>query len=156
MQNINEMAKALRVACIRYLLSTDLLRHNAAKTVDETELLWRVKEICKLPIPTAKLRNLFEDCHQLRTDRGEFPRPVSVADIEFCVKQRAVGYRSSNICRTPWLPPKNDPELRALPEFKALANVYLTAGKVIAPTAENKDTETNLITNRLLTKLKEA
>lgn len=153
-QNINNLAKALRIACIRQLLSTDLLKHNATKTVDEAELAWRANEIYKLPIPTARLKNLFADCHQLRSDRGEFPHPVSVADLEYCVKQRAVGYRSSNICKYPWLPSKEDKELRALPEFRMLANVYKNAGKVIAPAKEMKDTEANLITSHLLKQLR--
>jgi len=146
--NVNEMAKNLRIACIRVLLSNDLLEHNAAKSVDETELAWRANEIDKLPIPTARLKKLFADCHQLRVDRGEFPKPVSVADLKYCVQYRAVGYRCSNICKNPWLPAKEDLELRALPEFKQLANHYLQVGKVIAPV--EKSDETNLITAQIL------
>lgn len=147
-QQINNMAKDLRMAVIKKLLLTDLFKYSAAKTVDDAELAWRANEIFKMPISTGNLKSLFADCHDYCKEVGMFDGPVRVADLEFCVKKRSVGYRCSNEFKNNWLPRKEDVELRALPEFKKLAAVYMEAKKVIAPV--EKSDETNLITAQIL------
>lgn len=150
-EQINNLVKNLRMAVIKKLLLTDLYKYNAAKTVDDAELAWRANEIFRLNISTGNLKRLFEDCHDYYREIGMFDGPVRVADLQFCADKRAVGYICVNSFPRCWLPKKEDTELRTLPEFKELANVYKKTG-VIAPTPARTD-ETNLITARLLSHL---
>lgn len=150
-ERINKMAQDLRMAVIKKLLLTDLYRYAAAKTVDDAELVWRANEIFKMPVSTGNIKRLFEDCHEYCREVGMFDGPVRIADLDFCVKKRSVGYRCVNEFANNWLPRKEDVELRALPEFKKLAAVYVEAGKVIAPV--EKSAEPNTLTARLLSHL---
>lgn len=138
---VNEMVKFLRMAVIKHLLLTDLYKYAASKTVDDAELEWRANEIFKMPISTGNLKRLFEDCHEYVREIGMYDGPVRIADLEFCIKKRSVGYKCINEFPRNWLPKKSDTELRALPEFKALAQLYISnGGKAIPPTdSENEN-----------------
>jgi len=134
-EQVNTMVKNLRMAVIKKLLMHDIYKFGAAKTVDEAEIAWRANEIYKMDIPTANLKRLFEDCHEYCREIGMFDGPVRIADLEFCVKKRCIGFKCSGMVKNNWLPRNTDPELRALPEFKKLAELYISNGnRAIAPT----------------------
>lgn len=135
---VNIMAKALRIAVIKHLLLTDLYRFNASKSVDDAEIEWRANEINRLEISTGNMKSLFEDCHEYVREIGQFDGPVKIADLEFCARKRAVGYVCSNRFPLNWLPRKKDTELRALPEFRAIASLYMTNGGQAIPPKETK------------------
>lgn len=136
-EQVNICAQKLRMAVIVFLLQNDLLSCNATKSVDEDELQWRAKKIYAMPCCTAQLKRLFNDCHELRRERGQFPAPVSVIDLEYCLKNRSIGYRSSQQIKLSWLPKKEDRELRCLEEFRNISAIYqkliANGQKIIAP-----------------------
>lgn len=155
--NVNHLSRLLRVQVIEYLVKEDRLKYGAAPLSDE-ELEFYKHSINKMPCCTAMLRRLFDDAHDMHDEKGMFPHSVSVGDLEWCLKNRGIGYRSIQRVKHSWLPFKEDSELRRLPAFKALATVYrplIEQGKKILPPVDHKavENEANAIINEISTHL---
>lgn len=124
---VNELSKALRLNVIKTLVQLDHMKHNRELTPEH--LAFMVLEIDKLPITTRRMAEAFRDAHKMHEDKGMAPHAVSVGDLEWCVNYCAI-YVSPSYG---WLPKPEDKELRALPEFVELDNIYKGLHKVIAP-----------------------
>lgn len=156
-EQVNNLAKALRLQVIEALIKEDRIKYNAQRPTDE-EMLYMVTAIDKLPCCTALLRRLFEDAHEMHEEKGMFPHTACVGDLEWCIKYRHIGYTSTQNVPRSWLPLKADADLRRLPAFKQLANIYrplIAAGKRILPPVDRKaiESEANAIVNELATNL---
>lgn len=155
-EQINALSDSLRMAVIVYLIQTDLLECNSTKGVDEKELEWRAKQIFEMPCCTAQLKSLFSDCHDLQRERGQFPTPVSIMDLRYCLKNRYIGFGCKQNLKLSWLPKKEDRELRGLKEFKAIAGVYkklIAAGKSIIAPKRDSSNEISLIVENIQRRL---
>ena len=102
-EQVNNLAKALRLQVIEALIKEDRIKYNAQRPTDE-EMLYMVTAIDKLPCCTALLRRLFEDAHEMHEEKGMFPHAVTVGDLEWCLKNRGIGYRSIQRVKHSWLP----------------------------------------------------
>lgn len=150
---VNYLSGLLRVQAIEYLVKEDRLKHGAPQPSDE-ELEFFKQSINRMPCCTAMLRRLFEDAHDMHEEKGMFPHAVTVGDLEWCLKYRTIGYRSSQNVKHNWLPLKHDADLRRLPAFRALTEVYrplVNAGKKILPPINSKaiESEANAIINEI-------
>ena len=152
MQNkVNYLAKLLRVQVIEHLVKEDRLKYGAAQLGDE-ELEFHKQAINKMPCCTAMLRRLFNDAHDMHDEKGMFPHAATVGDLEWCLKHRGIGYRSVQSVKNSWLPLKADADLRRLPAFRAISEVYrplIAAGKPVLPPIDKKaiEHEANAIVN---------
>lgn len=156
-EQVNSLSKALRLQVIEVLIKEDRIKYNAPRPTDE-EMLYMVGYIDKLPCCTAQLRRLFEDAHDYHNDIEMFPHAATIGDLEYCCKHRTIGYSSSQHVPNSWLPFKADADLRRLPAFRQLANIYrplIAAGKRILPPVDRKavESEANAIVNELATNL---
>lgn len=156
-EQVNTLAKALRLQVIEALVKIDRVKYGAPK-IEGEELFFTVKSIDALPCCTAQLRRLFEDAHDYHNDIGMFPHAVCIGDLEYCCRHRTIGYSSSQHVLNSWLPKKQDADLRTLPAFKQLANIYrplIAAGKKILPPMDHSAvmSEANAIINELATNL---
>lgn len=122
-QTIDNLANLLRIQVIEFLIKKDYIDHKAQMPSDE-ELVYMKREIFNMNCCTKKLKSLFRDAHEMHEERDIFPRPVTVSDLEWCMKNRTIGYGCSQSVPKPWLPYKEDRELRTLPAFKELAQIY--------------------------------
>lgn len=154
---VNHLARLLRVQVIETLVKEDRLKYGAAQLSDE-ELEFYKQYINRLPCCTAMLRRLFEDAHEMHEEKGMFPHAASVGDLEWCIKHRTIGYACVQAVKHSWLPLKSDADLRRLPAFRQLTNIYrplIAAGKPILPPVDRKavESEANAIVNELATNL---
>ena len=150
---VNYLSGLLRVQAIEYLVKEDRLKHGAPQPSDE-ELEFFKQSINRMPCCTAMLRRLFEDAHDMHEEKGMFPHAVTVGDLEWCLKYRTIGYSSTQNVKHNWLPLKADTDLRRLPAFRALTEVYrplVNAGKKILPPINSKaiESEANAIINEI-------
>lgn len=156
-EKVNHLARLLRVQVIEALVKEDRLKYGAAQLSDE-ELEFYKQYINRLPCCTAMLRRLFEDAHEMHEEKGMFPHAASVGDLEWCIKHRTIGYACVQAVKHSWLPLKSDADLRRLPAFRQLTNIYrplIAAGKPILPPVDRKavESEANAIVNELATNL---
>lgn len=138
MQNeVNELAAKLRMQVIEYLYVEDQIKFSGkTPTREDIDLFKRF--VNNIRCVTGSLKELFADAHEMHDAKGMFPHPVTIGDLEWCLKNRHIGYFQKR--KAPWLPYREDRELRSLPAFKALAVVYrplIEEGKpLIAPTQQ--------------------
>lgn len=156
-EQVNTLAKALRLQVIEVLIKEDRIKYNAQRPTDE-EMLYMVGYIDRLPCCTALLRKLFDDAHDMHDEKGMFPHAACIGDLEWCLKYRHIGYTSIQSVPHSWLPLKADADLRRLPAFRQLTNIYrplIAAGKRILPPVDRKavESEANAIVNELATNL---
>lgn len=152
-EQVNKLSKALRLQVIEALVKVDRIKYGAERLADD-EMLYTVKCIDAMPCCTAMLRRLFEDAHDYHREIGMFPHPACIGDLEWCCKNRVIGYASVQNVRHSWLPLKADDDLRRLPAFRQLAAIYrplIEAGKKILPPVDRKaiESEANAIINDL-------
>ena len=152
-EKVNHLSRLLRVQVIEFLVKEDRIKHGAAPLSDE-ELEFFKHAVNKMPCCTAQLRRLFDDAHDMHEEKGMFPHAVTVGDLEWCLKFRTIGYSSTQNVKHSWLPKKEDTELRTLPAFRALAEVYrplVIAGKNILPPVDRKaiESEAQAIINQV-------
>lgn len=144
---VNRAAKNLRIQVIEFLIKKDCMDYNQAIPSDE-ELAYRKHAINNLPCCTKLLKKLFRDAHDMHEEKGMFPHAVCISDLEWCLKNRNIGYGCSQSVKMDWLPYKEDAELRRLPGFVELANIYrplLDAGKNILPPINKKAIESEAL-----------
>lgn len=155
---VNEAAKQIRTAVITKLISLEYIKYN--KQLPSIDILnEQAKIIFEMPCCTKMLKKLFEDAHKMRDDRGMYnDSPATIADLEWCIKHRSIGYACIQKVSFGWLPYKQDKELRELPQCKPLLTFYgkqLKCGKnIIAPIEEEKQESepakiVNLIANHI-------
>ncbi len=154
---VNYLARLLRVQTIEHLVKEDRLKYGAAQPGDE-ELEYFKYAVNKMPCCTRMLRRLFQDAHDMHEDKGMFPHAACVADLEWCMRYRSIGYSCSQQIRHNWLPFKEDEDLRRLPAMRELSKIYapmLAAGKRIIPPVDTRaiEREANAIVNMLSTEL---
>lgn len=144
MQNVqdkvNYLTKALRLQVIEYLVKEDIFKFRGER-LNDADLMMTVKLIDKIPCCTRKLPELFRDAHRYHEDIGMMPHAATIADLEFCMKQRYIGFQCEQRIAHSWLPFKEDEDLRRLPAFKQLAQIYaplIQAGKKILPPVDRK------------------
>ena len=123
------LARELRRQVIEACVKADCIR-NRAPIPGDVEMSFIVGEIYRLPCATRILDRLFADAHDYHAEIGMMPHAASVQDLEYCIRNRAVGYRSTQNVRHPWLAPARMQMLTAAKELDAL---YREAGSVIAP-----------------------
>ena len=137
---VNSLAKLLRVQVIEYLVKEDVFKYRGER-LNDADLMMTVKLIDKIPCCTRKLPELFRDAHRYHENIGMMPHAATIADLEFCMKQRYIGFQCEQRIAHSWLPFKEDEDLRRLPAFKQLAQVYaplIQAGKKILPPVDRK------------------
>lgn len=130
------LASKLRMAVIRTLVIQDLLDNGALDNYEEKELEWRAREIYSLKCCTKMLPRLFKDVREMREEKGQFSKEVTVADLKWCLENRVIGYKCYQRTKYSWLPDKSEKKLRELSEYKAIANEYklmLAKGMPILP-----------------------
>lgn len=147
---INTLCEALRKQVVSALIMEDR-RKWAAPALSGEEAIWTAQQIFALPVPTRMLRRLFEDAHKLQAARGEMLRPATVGELEWCIKNRSIGYPTSLRVPLGWLPAKEDADLRKLPAFQELKKIYTETKLVVGPKIEPKkiDHETTELLNRI-------
>lgn len=131
---VNHLAKLLRIQIIEALIKEDCFKFNAPLPSEE-ELDYRKVAINKLPCCTKMLKKLFQDAHDMQEARGMFPRPVCVADLEWCLNHRNIGLLQRGV-RQDWLPAKEDNDLQQLPAFVQLDAIYRKLKKALPPIDE--------------------
>lgn len=134
-QKVNELANILRKQVIAVLILEDRRKFGAAP-LSKDEYEWTAMKIYEMAVPTRMLKRLFEDCHEMQNDKGQMLHAANVGELEWCIKNRCIGYRSTLNVRHGWLPKKEDKELRRLPAFVELSKIYTNANHVIAPIPE--------------------
>lgn len=144
MQNVqdkvNNLTKALRLQVIEYLVKEDIFKYRGER-LNDADLMMTVKLIDKIPCCTRKLPELFRDAHRMHEAKGMMPHAATIADLEFCMKQRYIGFQCEQRIAHSWFPYREDADLRRLPAFKQLAQVYaplIQAGKKILPPIDKK------------------
>ena len=156
---VNRLAKNLRLQVIEALFKEDRLKYEGKRPTDD-EMFYMVNAVDRLPCCTALLRRLFNDAHEMHEEKGMFPHAVCVGDLEWCIKNRTIGYGvTQSSVPNAWLPLKQDVELRRLPAFLELARIYrpmIEAGKRILPPIDQEkiENEALAIVNGLADKLK--
>lgn len=151
-RQVNQLCDTLRKQVIAKLLLEDNLKFHAPAPAPEI-LEFDAMQIFKLNCPTRQLRKLFRDVHDMQDAKGQFQRPACVAELEWCLKFRKIGYPSSLRIKHGWLPAKEDEDLRKLPAFIALANIYKSTNNILPPINEKAVIkEANEIINALTTK----
>lgn len=139
-EQVNTLSKMLRVQVIEYLVKEDIFKFRGER-LNDADLMATVKLIDRIPCCTRKLPELFRDAHRMHESKGMMPHCATVGDLEWCMKFRAVGYQCEQRIAHSWLPYKEDEDLRRLPAFKQLAQVYaplIQAGKKILPPVDKK------------------
>ena len=157
---INHFSKLLRLQVIEYLIKLDCMTYNVPVPAEE-EIDFRKAMIFKMPCCTKLLKKLFRDAHDMHEEKGMFPHAVSVGDLEWCLKNRTIGYSCTQRVQHGWLVAKEDEDLRRLPAFVELTRIYrplIAAGKKILPPVEKKaiENEAMAIINEVATSMKEA
>lgn len=154
---VNRLSFLLRLQVIEYLVTEDRIKFGAAPLSDE-EMIIIKRMINRLPCCTKRLKDLFIDAHRMQEDKGMFPHAANVGELEWCLKNRQIGYSCIQRVKQPWLPYKEDKELRMLPAFKALTQVYkplIAQGKPPLPPVDEErvQEEALAIVNHLTAKL---
>lgn len=156
---VNQLAAQIRREVIYFLLKNEFLEHRQSVPEKET-LAYEIERIYRIPCETKLLKKLFADAREYREERGLFPAPVTIADLEGAIKNRAIGYAVTQGVKFGFLPFKADKELRSLPAVKSLLEGYrllLKAGKpVLLPQAEGSTGDALQITRQLAAHLKGA
>lgn len=141
-QLVNELSAKIRREVIFYLLRKEFLKHRQP-IPEKEQLAFEIEEIAKLPCCTKQLKRLFEDVAEMRRERGIFPGPATIADLEFCCKRRSVGLACLQRVPMDFLPFREDKELRALPNTRELLEAYrkeLSLGnKILLPQIEREE-----------------
>lgn len=156
---VNKLAKALRLQVIEALIKEDRVKYEGKRPTEE-EMSYMIGFVDRLPCCTALLRKLFRDAHEMHEEKGMFPHAVCVGDLEWCIKNRTIGYGvTQSSVPNAWLPLKQDVDLRRLPAFLELARIYrpmIEAGKRILPPIDQEkiENEALAIVNGLADKLK--
>lgn len=134
MQNtVNRLCVELRKQVVTALILEDR-RKFGAPALNKNEMEWTCMKVFMMPVPTKRIRRLFNDAHEMQDDKGMIPHAANVGELEWCLKNRSVGYECTTAVKYGWLPSKEDADLRTLPAFIELKNVYINEKKVIAPT----------------------
>ncbi len=139
-EQVNKFSKLLRMQVIEFLVKEDVFKYRGER-LNDADLMMTVKLIDKIPCCTRKLPELFRDAHRYHEDIGMMPHAATIADLEFCMKQRYIGFQCEQRIAHSWLPFKEDEDLRRLPAFKQLAQVYaplIQAGKKILPPVDRE------------------
>lgn len=139
-EQVNKFSKLLRMQVIEFLVKEDIFKYRGER-LNDADLVTMVKLIDRIPCCTRKLRSLFADAHQYHENIGMMPHAATIADLEFCMKQRYIGFQCEQRIAHSWLPYKEDEDLRRLPAFKQLAQVYaplIQAGKKILHPVDRK------------------
>ncbi|WP_407444872.1 hypothetical protein [Fibrobacter sp.] len=157
---VNHFSKLLRLQAIEYLIKRDCMMYNHPIPSDE-EIDFRKSMIFKMPCCTKMLKRLFSDAHDMHEEKGMMPHAVSVGDLEWCLKNRVIGYSCTQRVKHSWLVAKEDDDLRRLPAFIELTRIYkpmIESGKNILPPVEKKavENEALAIVNELAISMKEA
>lgn len=139
-QKVNELSRALRLQVIEALVKEDCVKYRAALPND-AEMAYYIEFIDRLPCCTRKLADLFRDAHAYHDDIGMMPHAVTLADLEWCIKNRVIGYASMQNVKYAWLPAPADTMLRRLPAFCAIDALYKAEKKVVAPKAIQMENE---------------
>lgn len=145
-EEINKLSKLLRMQVVEFLIKKDIVDYKATMPSEE-ELLYMKREIFNMPCCTKKLKSLFRDAHEMHEDKGMYPHAVTIGDLSWCLKNRSIGYQSTQAVACWWLPYKHDEELRKLPAFSRISSIYkerISNGlKIIAPVkdCERKEPE---------------
>ena len=152
-EQVNKFSKLLRMQVIEFLVKEDVFKYRGER-LNDADLMMTVKLIDKIPCCTRKLPELFRDAHRYHEDIGMMPHAATIADLEFCMKQRYIGFQCEQRISHSWLPYKEDEDLRRLPAFKQLAQVYaplIQASKKILPPVDRKAvvSETQAIINQV-------
>lgn len=158
-KKVNHLCLLLRLQVIEYLLKADRIEYGAPALSDE-EMVVTKAMINALPCCTKRLKGLFEDAHQAQREMGMFPHAVNPGELKWCLKNRHIGYSCIQKVKHSWLPFKEDKDLRSLPAFRALTEVYrplIASGKgIIPPIDEDKVQEEAIaIVNQVTEKLME-
>ena len=139
-ENVNRLAKALRLQVIEYLVKEDIFKFRGER-LNDADLMTTVRLIDRIPCCTRKLPELFRDAHRMHESKGMMPHCATVGDLEWCMDYRTIGYQCEQRIAHSWLPYKEDEELRRLPAFRQLAQVYaplIQAGKKILPPVDER------------------
>ena len=139
---INSLAKKLRLQTIDFLIKKDIIDYKGKMPSDE-EFVYMTREVFKIKCCTKLLKKLFRDAHEMHEEKGMFPHTVSVSDLEWCIKNRHIGYGCTQAVAQPWLPYKEDHELRKLPAFVEIGAIYrglIAQGKPILPPCNEEET----------------
>lgn len=139
-EQVNKFSKLLRMQVIEFLVKEDVFKYRGER-LNDADLMMTVKLIDKIPCCTRKLPELFRDAHRYHENIGMMPHAATIADLEFCMKQRYIGFQCEQRIAHSWLPFKEDEDLRRLPAFKQLAQVYaplIQAGKKILPPVDER------------------
>lgn len=142
---VNRLAFLLRMQVIEYLFRKEWIKFNCAEKSDE-ELLIVKKLANELPCCTKKFKELFDDVHKMQMERGMVPHAANIGEMEWCLKYRYIGMFQR--CKHDWLVYKEDEELRALPAFKQLAEIYkgmLANGQKILPPVNNSKVQSDAL-----------
>ena len=129
---INELARALRLQVISYLVKEDIFKYRGENLNDE-DMGMTIELIDRIPCCTRKLRDLFRDAHRMHEDKGMMPHAVTIGDLEWCMEYRSIGYACEQRIPLSWLPYSEDASLRRLPAFVELDKIYRRERKAIAP-----------------------
>lgn len=139
-EQVNKFSKLLRMQVIEFLVKEDVFKYRGER-LNDADLMMTVKLIDKIPCCTRKLPELFRDAHRYHENIGMMPHAATIADLEFCMKQRYIGFQCEQRIAHSWLPFKEDEDLRRLPAFKQLSQIYaplIQAGKKILPPVDRK------------------
>lgn len=140
-ESVNKLSKLLRLQVIEYLLKKDCLDYNQPIPSEE-ELTYRKRAINNMPCCTKMLKRLFQDAHEMHEEKGMFPHTACVGDLEWCLKNRNIGYRCCQNVKHSWLVAKEDIDLRQLPAFKQIAKIYTpmiqNRQAILAPTEQDR------------------
>lgn len=138
--SVNKLSRLLRIQVIEALVKEDCIKYGA-EIPEDWKLAYTVECIDRLKCCTRKLRSLFRDAHEYHNEIGMFPHPATIADLEFCMDKRFIGFQCEQRIAHSWLPYKEDADLRRLPAFKQLAQIYaplIQAGKKILPPVDER------------------
>ena len=136
-EKVNELAHALLLQVIEALVKEDCVKYRTP-IPEGPEMAYYIEFIDRLHCCTRKLPDLFRDAHEYHHDIGMMPHAATLADLEFCVKKRCIGYAVMQSVRYAWLPAKDDAMLRRLPAFIAIDRLYRENQKILPPTTEEE------------------
>lgn len=151
---INYLSSIGRMQAISFLIQKDIADYKG-KTLSDCEMDYWKNEIYNMPCCTRLLPKLFRDAHEMHEEKGMIPHSVSLGDLKWCLKYRTIGYECTQSVNFYWLPLKQDFELRSLPAFKSLIDIYTKmqkrGKKILSPTKNEDEKENDNQINKLLT-----
>ena len=154
-QKVNHLSALVRLESIEYLVKEDRIKCGALP-FSEDELTIFKRLAFRLPCNTRKLRALFNDAHDMQKERGMFPHPATIIEMEWCLKNRYVGMYQK--CKFSWMPDPEDSDLKKLPAFKTLDALYKKIKKALSPIDKTAITDeaTAIINNLAISLTKES